>query len=368
MRILWVSKASVTASYRKKLALLAHTGAEVGVITGDEWGAWKFESADEDAGYTILRRRQRLSGRNHFHWYPGMNRLIDSFHPDILHIDEEHYSVVTYQAARLAVRRDIPFVFQTWQNIYKGYPFPFSAMEAYVFRHAAAGLAGTAEVKDVLTRQGFHRDIYIVPLGVDTEVFYPDTSTAWRKRFGINGRRAVGFVGRLVPEKGVMDLAEALVPLLEGHPDWLWVVAGSGPLEAVLKNRIGAVADQVRFISWLGTDDMAHLMNALDVLVVPSRTTAQWKEQFGRVLIEAMACKVPVIAYASGEIPQVVQDAGLLVDEGDTDTLRQQIARLMQSNQIRGDLSERGYQRATRMFTQAQVASQLMDVYRTVIQ
>ncbi len=367
LRVLWISKASVTASYRKKIALLADAGVEIGVITGNEWGAWKFEPSSQDNTYIIYRQPQRLSGKNHLHWYPHVDRLIAEFSPDLIHIDEEHYSVVTYHLARLAVRRHVPFLFQSWQNIYKRYPFPFSAMQRYVFRHAATAIAGSEEVKDVLTRQDFAKRVEIVPLGVDTDIFFPTSADEARSHFGLKGRWAVGFVGRLVPEKGVMDLAQALIPLLRERPDWTWVVAGSGPVESDLRDKVGPLRVQVQFIPWLGTADMARLMNALDVLVVPSRTTPSWKEQFGRVIIEAMAVKLPVVAYDSGEIPRVLGDAGIVVQEGDIRGLSSALVALHQSPDLYVRLQTREFDRATHEFSQRQVAAKLLTLYRQVL-
>ena len=74
---------------------------------------------------------------------------------------------------------------------------------------------------------------------------------------------------------------------------------------------------RVHVLTGVAHDDVPAFLNAMDVLCAPSQTTARWREQFGRMLIEAMACGVPVIASRSGEIPYVVGDAGLVVDEAD---------------------------------------------------
>ena len=365
MRILWISKASVTASYRKKIAWLAKLGLEIGVVTGNSWGPWRYEDSPEDQNYRIFRLPQSLSGRNQFHWYQGLRQVMKEFRPDIVHIDEEHYSLVTFQAARAAAALHVPFVFQTWQNIYKRYPLPFSAMERYVFSKASQAIAGTQEIREVLKQQGFTKPVHIVPLGVDTDLFYPYQKSVHRAHFGFSNHFVVGYIGRLVPEKGVMDLADALLPVLEARPDWIWVVAGSGPLQRALQERMAPVHDQVRVLPWLSTSELTHLMNALDVLAVPSKTTAHWKEQFGRVLIEAMAVELPVVAYASGEIPHVVGDAGVLVPEGDIQGLRDALSGLVEDAQAAARYRTQGRQRVLSHFSQERVARLLMDVYNS---
>jgi glycosyltransferase involved in cell wall biosynthesis len=103
----------------------------------------------------------------------------------------------------------------------------------------------------------------------------------------------------------------------------------------------------------------------LDVLAVPSKTTAHWKEQFGRVLIEAMAVELPVVAYASGEIPHVVGDAGVLLPEGDIQGLRDALSGLVEDAEAAARYRTQGRQRVLSHFSQERVARLLMDVYNS---
>ena len=86
---------------------------------------------------------------------------------------------------------------------------------------------------------------------------------------------------------------------------------------------------RVRVLTDVGHDDVPEHLNAMDLMCAPSQTTRRWREQFGRMLIEAMACGVPVVASRSGEIPHVVGDAGLLVDEADVALWTAAIDRLL---------------------------------------
>jgi glycosyltransferase involved in cell wall biosynthesis len=112
---------------------------------------------------------------------------------------------------------------------------------------------------------------------------------------------------------------------------------------------------------------MPAYYHQLDTLVVPSRTRPNWKEQFGRVLVEAMACGVPVVGSDSGEIPHVIGDAGLIFPEDQIDVLRAHLARLLGNADLRADLARRGRERVLARFTQAQVAAQTYQVYRSVL-
>jgi glycosyltransferase involved in cell wall biosynthesis len=101
--------------------------------------------------------------------------------------------------------------------------------------------------------------------------------------------------------------------------------------------------------------------------VVPSLTRGNWKEQFGRVIVEAMACGVPVIGSSSGAIPDVIGDAGLIVPEGDVRALADGLRRLMHDPDLRRRMGGQGRQRVLARYTQAQVAAQTVAVYRQML-
>ena len=97
-------------------------------------------------------------------------------------------------------------------------------------------------------------------------------------------------------------------------------------------------------------------LNAMDLLMAPSQTTNHWREQFGRMLIEAFACGVPVIASDSGEIPHVVDDAGIIVPEQDLTAWVKNLTELLNAPERRRDLAQRGLNRARQQFTWCQIA------------
>jgi glycosyltransferase involved in cell wall biosynthesis len=112
---------------------------------------------------------------------------------------------------------------------------------------------------------------------------------------------------------------------------------------------------------------MPRYLNILDCLVLPSHTRPNWKEQFGRVLIEAMACEVPVIGSNSGEIPNVIGHAGLIFPEGNTQALRDCLQKLFEDKMIRMNLGRAGRIRAEKYFTQRKIAEDIVEVYKSVI-
>ena len=127
------------------------------------------------------------------------------------------------------------------------------------------------------------------------------------------------------------------------------------------------IADRVRFLPWMPSAQTVDYYRSLDVLVLPSRSRSNWKEQFGRVLVDAMACGVPVIGSTCGEIPNVIGDAGLIFPEGDAAALRDCLHALRNDPSLRRDLAQRGRQRVLDRFTQAQIARQTYAVYCDVM-
>jgi glycosyltransferase involved in cell wall biosynthesis len=169
-------------------------------------------------------------------------------------------------------------------------------------------------------------------------------------------------VGRLVKEKGVALAIEAL----QGLPDARLLIVGSGPLLEPLRTFADSLelSQRVEFRPQVPSTQMPKLYGELDALVLPSLTQRNWKEQFGRVLIEAMACGVPVVGSTCGEIPNVIGDAGLIFSENDSEALQEQLRKLHQQTKLRDDLAQRGRQRVLQRFTMKQVADATVEVYK----
>ncbi len=127
------------------------------------------------------------------------------------------------------------------------------------------------------------------------------------------------------------------------------------------------IADRLAFVSQIPSVQMPNQYHQMDVLVLPSLTWPNWKEQFGRVLIEAMASGVPVIGSDSGAIPGVVADAGLIVPEGDIDALKNAIAQIRDDTHLHQRLREVGRMRALQHYTHQQIATQTVAVYRQMM-
>jgi glycosyltransferase involved in cell wall biosynthesis len=189
-----------------------------------------------------------------------------------------------------------------------------------------------------------------------------------REIIGINSNSlVVGFMGRLVEEKGILDLLEAISRVSGEH---VLLFIGSGQLkgEILQKAKKLGLEGRVKIIDHVSSMKVPDYLSCFDVLVLPSLTKMNWKEQFGRVLIEAMACEVPVIGSSSGEIPSVIGDAGLVFQEGNVGDLVNKIELIMTDNNQRKALGKKGRKRVLDNFTHKIVAERTFRVYQYLMQ
>jgi glycosyltransferase involved in cell wall biosynthesis len=173
-------------------------------------------------------------------------------------------------------------------------------------------------------------------------------------------------VGRLVEEKGIEILLHA-VRKLQGP--WMLQILGDGPDRKRLEQMAQwlGVAPRVTFDQKMPSSHLPNYFSGLDVLVLPSLSRSNWKEQFGRVLIEAMACDVITVGAESGAIPEVIGEAGLTFPEGDVDALHDRLQRLLEDTGLRQELRQKGHKRVTENYTQAAIARHTIEVYRQVL-
>ena len=365
-----LSKSLMRGSYQRKLEEMAKLPdvEQLSVIVPPFWREKKVEIIQLEKtfvrGYDLIVEPMAFNGSYHLHFYPGLAKWVKRLKPDIFHVDEESFNLATFQGIRLAHQFDITSVFYNYANIFRDYPQPFRYFEKYNFKHAKGAFACNQEAADILRRKGFAHPLDIVPqFGVDPELFQkakPPSGFARSDLF------TVGYAGRLIEEKGLESLVAA-VSQLQG--EWRLVLIGAGPFKERLQtqaNQLG-IENRVEFIGPISSTLIPDYFKGLDVLVLPSLTRPNWKEQFGRVLPDAMAAGVLVVGSDSGEIPNVVSDAGLIFPEGNVSALAGCLQKLMDDAILRQTLIERGYTRVQEHFTQTQIAARHLALYQKAL-
>ena len=349
-------------------------GVDLHVVAPDRWheyGTWRRCTLPENPTYTFHEEKVRWPwsgpGQWYLHHYPGLTRLIRTLKPDIINLWEEAWGLVSVQACYLRNRilPEARIVSETEANINRAHPFPFSAFRRYTLRNTDYAVARQTEGVGVLRAKGYRGPIEVIGNAVDADLFRPLDREACKRRLGLSGFVA-GYIGRFIEAKGLIDFIEAL-PMCAPETNALFV--GAGPFEDQIKRRIGelGLAARVRFLPPRRMADLPEIMNAMDTLLLVSRTTATWKEQFGRVIIEAHACCTPVIGSSSGAIPEIVGEGGLVVPEGNPQALAEALEKLRIHAEMRCAMGRLGRVQVERNFTWRAVAERMRDIYLKVL-
>jgi glycosyltransferase involved in cell wall biosynthesis len=310
----------------------AHPEVELRLIVPERWHT----SLAGDQWFTAARPAPyvrplpvRLPGHLHLHWYgPGLARALREFRPEVLLVHEEPYALVAAHAARLARRLGARLLLYTNQNLLRRYPPPFSWIRASVLRQADRMLVLSDACTEVLRGAGYQgpADYFPYPFAV------PEAPAGTAPDLGLEPP-TVGYVGRLEPQKGLLDLLEAARLLRERGQRLSLLFVGEGPLRAELESFAARhlAPGQIRLTGYVPHHQVGAYFSALDLFVLPSRTTPTWKEQFGRVLLEAWGYGVPVVGSDSGHIPVLIRETGggLVFHEGDPEDLAAKLGELL---------------------------------------
>lgn len=300
--------------------------AEVTLVVPKEWSEGAAEEILSPESFRVIELDVDRSGDVNRHSYREQHRLrsvIDEVQPDVLDILEEPFSVASRQWL-VAAPPDLPVVMYTAQNLDKRFPPPFAQYETRAHRRVAALYPCTGQAASVARGKGFAGHIDVLPLGYDSSVYAAGEQSADDEEI------LLGLVGRFVPEKGVTDAVRVLAALTRKRPARL-VLVGAGPelvSARALADSLG-VDSQLEILPWQAVEQMAALYRQMHVVLIPSRATATWVEQFGRVIVEGQASGAVVAGYASGSIPEVAGPAGLLVPEGEVDALASAVVDLL---------------------------------------
>jgi len=388
MRILIVSHTYIVDINREKLRALVRLdpSIEVTVVVPRYWLPGGVQKGVVVAAPVKEERFQVVPinnfSRNNqgllcFNWQ--IIALMWQFRPQIIQVEQGSKSLAYAQLITLNCLLGLKAknVFFTWWNIPYQLTFPINLLELYNLKNSHGIVAGNQDGAEILKSRGYRGKIRVMPqLGVDEKLFCRRAEPQLAAQLGIKRHDfVVGFVGRFLEEKGLITLLQALAQLQDFY--WKLMLVGRGELREVLLQlaaRLG-IQDRLIVIESVPHDQVPRYINLMNVLVLPSQTTENtqtittkgWKEQFGHVLIEAMACKVPVIGSDCGEIPHVIGNAGLVFTQRDVQELRDRLSALMAQPLLAARLGQMGYERAMKLYTNQALAQQLWEFYQELL-
>ena len=305
-------------------------------------------------------------------------KLLQEFTPQIIQVEQGVKSFAYAQLITLNKWLNLRAknVFFTWWNLPYESKFPVSYLEQYNLSNTHGLVAGNQDAADILWDHGYDQAVTVMPqLGVDERLFSPKKQLDLAKQLGIKEEDfMIGFVGRFVEEKGILTLLKAVQSLPEKQ--WKLLLLGRGELkdQIIKESQKNGIEDKIIIVESVAHDQVPQYINLMNVLVLPSETTYKfktltavgWKEQFGHVLIEAMACKVPVIGSNSGEIPNVIKDAGMIFPEADASVLQNCLSQLILNPVLATELAEKGYQRVLENYTNKALAKKTLNFYQSL--
>jgi glycosyltransferase involved in cell wall biosynthesis len=357
-RLLAISHPAVVSVNQEVYRELARRGWDVTIVVPKRWRHSYSKAPIAPRALEGLERSLRpvpvaLQGRPQRHFYLTNCRTLSArSRPDVAFIEAEPFALSAVQWGRACTRLRVPFGVQCYENIDRSLPAPVRRLRARVLRDAAFVAARSDTAAQLARAWGARGEIGLAPPAV------PNWERAvigeHRSGASVGGPQGahpftIGYAGRLVQSKGLMDLLSA-VRTLEAPVELLLV--GNGELRAQLEGQ-PIPGSRVRVLDGVAHDQMASAYAQLDVLVLPSHTTATWKEQFGRVIVEAAWCGVPVVGSDSGEIPWLIglTGGGLVFPEGNSEMLATHLRTLRDAPELRGELASRGRAAVERLFS-----------------
>jgi glycosyltransferase involved in cell wall biosynthesis len=314
MRVVRIYHAGRDPAHRERDRALTRAGADVTLVVPSSWPGP--DDVTEEP-FEVVQLPVARAGDVNRHRYAdpaAVAEVIGRVRPDVVDLHEELYSSVAHQVLRQLGAR-YPVVGYAAQNVDKRLPPPFCWWERQALARVQGIYPCSRQAASVVVGKGSGAAVRVLPLAPSPLIVpgcQPPPTDVVR----------LLLVGRLVPEKGARDAVRVLAAVRAVCPARL-VIVGTGPEAGpaqVLAASLG-VAGDLHVHPWASAAELAGHYGRAQVLLVPSRATRAWAEQFGRVVVEAQAAGVVPVTYGSGALPEVVGDAGVLAPEGDAEAM-----------------------------------------------
>ena len=372
LRVLFISHAYVVGVNQGKLDAIAQVeGIEVGLLAPSNWKAIEWNRMlPLERPYPqiqIYSAPVMFSGRVGAHFYPPwvIWKVIQDFQPDLIQVEAEVFSLCAFEVAIFARMTGKPMVVFGWENQLRQLPRARWQICQFVLDTASAIIPGNQDGANLMQQWDYRGLVEVMPqMGVDPQLFAPPPISSTPTT-----PLRIGFLGRLAHSKGIDLIFTAVAGLCDRGIDSQIIIAGAGSEEATLRKLAAdlQIADRIVWRGAVPHHQAPAELSQFDVLVLPSRSTATWKEQFGHVLIEAMSMGIPVVGSDSGEIPNVIGRADLVFPEEDATALTDILARLSDDERWRQEAGLYGMNRVHQLYTHAQIAQRSIALWQTIL-
>jgi glycosyltransferase involved in cell wall biosynthesis len=292
------------------------------------------------------------------------------FQPDVIHLEAEPQALIAVETVALQrrVAKGAAVTLFTWDNLVRRRGFPIGTVKRrlrrYSLARASTMICGNREAAQLLSAEGiFTGQLEVLPqYGLDASEHQPGTEPELRTTLGLDGNLVIAHVGRLVPEKGLLDLFEALIPL-QAHP-WKLLLVGAGPLEKEIREQwMVRLPGRIVLVPAVPYEQVARYLRCVDIFVLASRSTPTWKEQFGLTLAQAMLTGIPAIGSSSGAIADVLGPGGITFQEGHSEELSKALESLLTSAELRQRYAKAGRALALENYTSEKVAAAYLAIF-----
>lgn len=290
-----------------------------------------------------------------------LRRAVENFQVDVLQPHGYKADVYAYAAARRS-RAALFSTLHNWTSKKVSMRLYF-ALDLMLLRRFEGVATPSERVGETLRKAGIAAEkVFVIPNGVDVAKF---RSAKPVLREEIPGKRLIGFVGRMVAEKGGVTFLNAARAVLADYPDTTFVMVGEGP-ERLAWQSLAQQLGIARNVAFTGVRaDMPEIYASLDMVVLPSL-----REAMPMSVLEALAAAKPVIATPVGSVPKVILAGrtGLLVPPEDAGALARAISGLLESPQIASDLGAQGRAHVIREFSSEAMAAAYLQQFERVLE
>lgn len=296
------------------------------------------------------------------HYLFGLEKAITG--SDIVHVAETYYHY-THQAIEAKkkglIKRIVSTVWEVISHNNEGIKGR-SKFKSTAYQYIDKFICVTKKAQDALIEEGVDpKKTVVIPVGIDLQRFAQKTKNAIR-RLADQKRKSEGVnilcVSRLVEEKGIGELISAFKKIRENNKNLTLTFVGDGPLKKLIKGVEGIIHKSLPY------RQIHKIYQQADIFCLPSKTTKYWQEQFGMVLLEAMACGLPIVTTNTGAIKEVCARVALYAKPANPDDLQSKLEQLIKNPTLRLSIGRSARLRAANYFDKNKIAQKIYKVYQ----